>query len=87
MFTLKKVALVKKGNNMPIKNILSSKTMWLNAIAFVLMLVALPQFISVLPASTIPFVALITAILNGVLRLFFTNTPITQIAANQTPPG
>ncbi len=68
---------------MPIKSILASKTMWLNAIAFVLFVLALPQFISVIPDNWIPAIALLTAVLNGVLRLFFTNQPITQIAATQ----
>jgi hypothetical protein len=68
------------------KSILSSKTVWLNIIAFVLLVLALPQFISIIPASTIPYTALLAAILNGILRIFFTSQPITAIAANATQP-
>jgi hypothetical protein len=60
--------------------------MWLNAIAFVLMVLALPQFNSIVPENFAPIIALVTAVLNGVLRLFFTSQPLTQIAAgNETP--
>jgi hypothetical protein len=66
------------------KSIFASKTMWLNAIAFVLLVLALPQFISVVPAAWIPYIALITAVLNGILRLWYTNQPITQISVDST---
>ena len=69
-----------------IKNLFASKTVWLNTIAFVLLVLALPQFISVVPASWINYIALVTAVLNGVLRIWFTAQPITQVAADNAPP-
>ena len=69
-----------------LKNLFASKTVWLNAIAFVLFVLALPQFISVIPASWIDYIALITAVLNGVLRIWFTAQPLTQVAADTAPP-
>jgi hypothetical protein len=62
------------------KSIFESKTVWLNIIAFILLVLALPQFISVIPAVWIPYIALITAVLNGILRIFFTSQPITATA-------
>jgi hypothetical protein len=70
---------------MIIKPWYTSKTVWVNIIAFVLLVLALPQFISVVPVSWIPFIALIAAILNGVLRIFFTSQPITASAAAIAP--
>jgi hypothetical protein len=67
---------------MTIKSIFASKTVWLNVIAFVLLVLALPQFISVIPVSWIPYIALIAAVLNGILRIFFTSQPVTAVAAS-----
>lgn len=84
MTTVHVVRVVEIPPNMPdIKSIASSKTIWLNTIAFVLFLVSLPQFGAVLPTVATPWIALLTAVLNGILRLFFTNAPLTQIAASR----
>ena len=72
---------------MQIKNILASRTVWLNIIAFVLLVLALPQLGAVVPASAVSWIALITAVLNEILRVFFTAQPLTQIAAAGAKQG
>ena len=67
------------------KPILQSKTVWFNLITFVLALIALPSFISILPASIIPDIAIINSIGNLILRVFFTSQPITTLST-PTPP-
>ena len=57
---------------------IASKTLWLNLISFILVVLALPEFISVISPSVIPWIALITAILNAILRIFFVQQPITR---------
>lgn len=61
------------------KSAILSKTVWLNIISFVLVLVSLPEFISVLPVVAIQYIALIAAVLNLALRIFFNNPPITSV--------
>lgn len=63
----------------------ASKTLWLNAISFILVVLALPQFNSIIPATWIPAIAIITAVLNAIVRTFFTSTPIT--ATGQSVPS
>ena len=58
------------------KNIIASKTVWLNIITLVLAILALPEFISVLPVSILPFIVLLSGVLNLVLRIYFTKTEI-----------
>jgi len=70
-----------------IKTISSSKVVWLNVIAFVLFVLALPQLGAVIPTGATSWIALITAILNGVLRIFFTAQPVTQFAATGSRQG
>jgi hypothetical protein len=70
---------------MIIKPWYTSKAVWLNVVTFILLVLALPQFISVIPVSWIPYIALTSAVLNGVLRLFFTSQPITATAAAIAP--
>jgi hypothetical protein len=66
---------------MIIKSWYTSKTVWVNIIAFVLFVLMLPQFGSVVPASWADYIALLVAVLNGVLRIFFTSQPVTAVAA------
>lgn len=63
------------------KKILDSKTVWLNSITFILVVLALPEFISIVPASWIEWIALANAILNYILRIYFTSQPLTKFAA------
>lgn len=58
-------------------SIFKSKTLWFNLITFILVLVSLPSFISLLPSSWIPALAFITIIGNAILRTFFTSAPTT----------
>lgn len=61
------------------KSVFGSKTIWLNLISFLLVVLALPEFISVLPVESIRYVALVSAVLNSALRLFFNNPAITSV--------
>lgn len=63
------------------KSILSSKIVWFNILSLILVVIALPEFISVIPESAIKYIALINPIVNYILRTFFTNSPITEYAA------
>lgn len=51
-----------------------SKTIWLNIITGVLAILALPEFISLLPVSELPYVALVNAVGNAILRMINTTT-------------
>lgn len=52
-----------------------SKTLWLNIVSLVLAILALPEFVSVLPVSALPYIALLNALGNMALR-FITNQAI-----------
>ncbi len=62
------------------KSIIQSKVVWLNTITLILGILALPEFTQVLPTIALPYILLTNAILNLILRMFFTNQPITQFA-------
>jgi len=51
-----------------------SRTLWLNIISAVLAILALPEFISVLPVSALPYIALASAIGNMILRVISTKS-------------
>lgn len=53
-----------------------SKTNWFNLISLVLAVLALPQFISILPVNALPVIAFINALGNLILRNYFTTTAI-----------
>ena len=72
---------------MTIKSPYLSKTMWLNIIGFIVLILALPQLGSVIPVSWVPYDALILAIGNTALRYFSTSQPISQIAVNSATPN
>lgn len=58
------------------KTIFESKTVWLNVITFALAVVALPEFISLLPLDALPYIALLNSLGNIILRVYFTTQPI-----------
>ena len=60
-------------------HLFKSKTFWLNVISLIILILALLEFISLIPASVIPLVTLGNAILNLILRIFFTSTAITKL--------
>ena len=66
-----------KGLNMESKPWYASKTLWFNAVTFVLAILALSEFKSLVPDTWTPYILLVNAIGNLVLRTFFTVGPIT----------
>lgn len=75
------------------KKILESKTLWFNIITVVLMILslipALVDGIGLSPHTDIIIqkaLVFLNAVGNGILRLYFTSQPLTQVAKNQTPP-
>ena len=58
------------------KTLENSKTVYFNLIVILIALLAMPEFISVIPESWIPFTVLIGGFGNLVLRIFFTSEPI-----------
>lgn len=58
------------------KTIGQSKTVYFNVIVFIVAILAMPEFISVIPEVYLPFVVLIGALGNLILRVFFTSTEI-----------
>lgn len=68
--------LLEKFKDKIMKNWYQSKTVWFNIIVFIVGFCALPQFVSVLPISWLPYVVLVGAVGNYILRVWFTSTPI-----------
>ena len=58
-----------------------SKTVWFNLVVFVIGVLALPEFVRVLPATWLPYDVLGGAVGNLILRIWFSSTPITAFAA------
>ena len=57
--------------------IFKSKTFYFNAITLVLAIIALPDFVSILPGTLLPYLAFVNAVGNLVLRTFFSPSPLT----------
>lgn len=70
------------------KSILGSKTVWFNVITFVLIVLSLPEFKSVIPVDHVQSIGLIASILNVVIRIFFTSESIISVLPQgNTPTG
>lgn len=54
----------------------ASKTLWLNAIGFVLGLLSLTEFMAIIPKDWTPYILALTAALNFALRYFTVQAPI-----------
>ena len=66
-----------------LKRIWDSKTVWFNVITIILAVIALPEFVSIISPSLLPYIALVNSVGNLLLRVFFTSQPVTEFAANQ----
>lgn len=53
-----------------------SKTLWLNAITFLVSVLALAEVLAVVPVGGLGYVAAAAAVLNVALRIFFTDTKL-----------
>lgn len=53
------------------KPLVNSKVFIFNAVVFVLAVLSLPEFISVLPVSALPYIALTGSVGNTFLRIFY----------------
>ena len=69
------------------KNILLSKTNWFNTLSLILFILALPNFVAVVPERYLPTIGILTAVGNYILRTYFTSQPITQFAADRSEPA
>lgn len=58
------------------KSLVMSKTVWLNLITTVVAFLTLLQDNPLVPPEAQPYVLLVVGILNLVLRIWFTDTPI-----------
>lgn len=61
---------------MEFKKWFASKTVWFNIITFVLAVLALPETLAILPEGSFQVLALVNALGNLLLRLYFTKTEI-----------
>jgi len=58
------------------KPLLNSKTLWFNVLTLCLAIVSLPEFVSLLPVSALPYIANLNAVGNILLRTV-TSKPVT----------
>ncbi len=52
-----------------------SKVVWLNVVTFAVMALSLPQVTGIVPPEATTFVGALSAVLNLILRMFFTLRP------------
>jgi hypothetical protein len=60
------------------KPLIQSKEAWVLGLTFVLAFLALPDFISVVPMSWLPYITLGGSFITLVIRTFFTKSEITS---------
>lgn len=58
------------------KSLWASKTMWFNFIVGVVAILALPEFVAILPAVYLKYAVFVGAAGNLILRLYFTKTSL-----------
>ena len=61
------------------KSLVESKEAWVLGLTFLMAFLALPDFISVVPQSWLPFITLTGSTLALFARVFFTREPITSV--------
>ena len=67
---------IRSLETMSTKKWYASKTIWWNVIVFVVAVLALPEFIAILPPQLLPISVFIGAVGNMILRTWFTNKKI-----------
>ena len=58
------------------KSIVESKTFWLNAISALVMVLGSPELLGIVPPGSAGYFAAAVAVLNIILRVYFTNTQV-----------
>ena len=53
-----------------------SKVVWLNVITFILFVIDVVSQQSIIPVDYVPYIVIIVAIMNYILRVYFTREPI-----------
>ena len=61
------------------KSLVESKEAWVLGLTFAMAFLALPDFISVVPTTWLPYITLGGSSLSLILRTFFTSQPITSV--------
>lgn len=65
-----------KNNNYKMTKIYKSKTVWFNIIMLMVGILAMPEFVAILPPIYLQYAVFASAIGNYVLRVFFTDAKI-----------
>lgn len=58
------------------KLIQDSKTVWFNLIVLTVAVLAMPEFISIIPEAFLPLTVFLGAFGNLILRIYFTHEPL-----------
>ena len=58
------------------KSQIKSKVVWLNVITFILFVIDVVSQQSIIPVDYVPYIVIIVAIMNYILRVYFTREPI-----------
>lgn len=61
------------------KSLVESKEAWVLGLTFLLAFLALPDFISIVPATWLPYITLAGSAISLFLRTFVTRTPIVSV--------
>lgn len=69
------------------KSPLESKTVWINAFVFLGMVLSATDVLAIVPKDALGYVAALNAVVNLILRVWFTDTSIASSQSANTPPA